>query len=471
MTSVELEEQVRSLVDLPKVSPTILKSCLNKGEQGDVDLLSHLYCDKLAYDHSDSTWYFFDGIAGWRKDRITGIIRTVSEGIAGAYEGLEDDEAQKRAKSLRGYTRIKNVLSLARADPVFALTGDEWHHNHWFLPVENGVINLQDGSFNTAQPKDYLRIVSPARWKGLEEPAPRFIQFLEEIFGGDHELIGFTQQVFGYAITGQATEQKIIFLSGEGRNGKDTLLTALANVLGDFVGPVGSDVLVDNKRSPGAPQPHIVNMRHLRVAWVNETNEGAKLNEGQVKMLTGGGMITARTLYGQPITFRPHYTLFLMTNRLPMADAYDYALWERIVCIPFTQAFVDHPVAPNEHPRDQYLMDKLKTESSGILAWLVRGAIQWQKDGLSIPQSVIDSTESYKKEQDSLTIFLEEVYNLGEGRERARNAYLRYLDWCKENGVDERSRLGIREFGRRMQKRFCLKRDESGRYYEGLSAK
>ncbi len=135
--------------------------------------------------------------------------------------------------------------------------------------------------------------------------------------------------------------------------------------------------------------------------WVNESNEGACLNVSQVKWIVGGGTIWARPLHGQPVTFKPHYLLLLETNNLH-ANADDYALRPRLLLRRFTQSYIDDPRKANEHPRDLHLRATLEREASGILAWLVRGALAYQHEGLHPPDGVKLATESYQAEEDTL---------------------------------------------------------------------
>jgi putative DNA primase/helicase len=58
------------------------------------------------------------------------------------------------------------------------------------------------------------------------------------------------------------------------------------------------------------------------------------------------------------------------------------------------------------------MSQKLKAEAPGILAWLVRGALAWQRDGLEVPECVRLSTEEYQKEQDVVGGFLAECCDL-----------------------------------------------------------
>ena len=133
------------------------------------------------------------------------------------------------------------------------------------------------------------------------------------------------------------------------------------------------------------------------MVWGSETKQGDRINVSQIKQLTGGGSISARPPYGFQYTFEPTHTLFLMTNYKPHADARDKAFWSRACLIEFNMRFVDKPTPnTNERAKDPTLPRELELEASGILAWLVRGCLSYQKEGLNRPEIVEVSTESYQ---------------------------------------------------------------------------
>jgi len=49
---------------------------------------------------------------------------------------------------------------------------------------------------------------------------------------------------------------------------------------------------------------------------------------------------------------------------------------------------------------------KLQKEASGILAWLIRGCLQWRQYGLNPPSIVLQATREYKLEEDDLSRFI-----------------------------------------------------------------
>src|SRR5262249_9456043 len=75
--------------------------------------------------------------------------------------------------------------------------------------------------------------------------------------------------------------------------------------------------------------------------------------------------------------------------------------WRRIKLVPFT-------VTIPEQEKDKDLGEKLKAERPGILAWAVRGCLDWQRDGLDEPEEVREATAAYRAEQDHVQNFLDE---------------------------------------------------------------
>jgi len=152
-----------------------------------------------------------------------------------------------------------------------------------------------------------------------------------------------------------------------------------------------------------------MDLQGKRLAWANEPEKGARFNVGQVKDLSGGGDIPARGLFEKKITkIRPSHLLILLTNHKPHADTHDTAFWTRLRFIAFNMHFVSNPQEENERSIDTNLWRTLEQETSGILAWLVRGCLSWQEEGLNTPQSVLDDGKTYREEEDVIKNFLDD---------------------------------------------------------------
>jgi putative DNA primase/helicase len=205
-------------------------------------------------------------------------------------------------------------------------------------------------------------------------------------------------------------------------------------------------------RSAAAPSPDIINLKGKRLVWASETDEGRRLSLSRIKWLTGGDTLVGRPPNGKVmIEFRPSHTLFLLTNPLPHAPGDDYALWERVKLIHFPFSFVDDPKLENERQQDKELPDRLKTEATGILAWLVRGCIAWQKEGLGTAAAIQLATKGYQGEEDLVGQFLEECTIEDQSSQvQASELYGAYRRWSQAAGLTPKSSTW---FGKQMRKR------------------
>lgn len=445
------------------VTPETILSALGRGETGDAELLEALFHGLIVYDHATGGWYLWAGHY-WQPDRTGTVYRLVSNQVAAKYLSVasseraesNDDLAKKltdRAGALRNRKRVENVLFLAARQPKLAMTGDEWDKDPWLLAVKNGVLDLRSGRMQPGRPDDFLRSVAPVTWEGLGAPAPRWAKFQEEVCGEDTELVSFKQRLLGYGLTGLTREHVLPIYWGEGRNGKGTELETIGDILGaDLAISSQADALMDVRPGAGdGPQPFVFALRGKRLVWASESNEGRRINAGLVKQLTGGDRLHVRTLHSKPVEFKPSHLLLLLTNHRPHISADDQAIWDRVLLIPFTRRFVDKPGA-REYQRDPAIRETLTAEAAGILAWLVRGCLAWQREGLNAPESVRAATASYREEEDEVGQFIAERCVIGARYEvRAGELFAEYDTWAKSYNLKAMTQTA---FGKRLKKRF-----------------
>lgn len=447
---------------------------LERNEAGDADLFERLYSGRVAYDHQAGEWYFWRGNF-WEADKKRDIYQTVFDGVANAYldkARTETSSAKKdyldRARYLLTKKRADSVLYLAAGKEKIGITGNEWDIDPLILGVNNGVIDLRSGLFRMGQPSEYIRSHTPVDWQGLDAPAPEWEKALADIFGNDAEMLAFIQRLFGYAITGETSERVLPILWGEGANGKSTLLETIAGILGgDICMTTQADSLMDTRRAGDAPQPFVYALRGKRLAYAQESKEGQKINTGLVKQLTGGDSIRTRTLFQKtPLEFKPTHKVMLITNHKPHIPADDQAAWDRVLLVEFRTRFFDNPTAPHERSKDKNLKTKLLAEAPGILAWLVRGSLAWQQDGLNPPAMVRNATQAYRDGEDNIGLFLEECCIADPGRKsKAADLYTAYDTWVKMYNSDA---VGLSAFGKYMTARFESKKTKEGKFYFGI---
>jgi len=165
--------------------------------------------------------------------------------------------------------------------------------------------------------------------------------------------------------------------------------------------------------------------------------------------------------------FDPTHTLFLLTNNRPNTPSDDYALWKRLILVPFQISFVDDPRDEDERPIDKFLGEKLKAEAPGILAWLVRGCLEWQLTGLDYPTLVSDATGEYRRNEDMLADFIDECCIIDKGyRVKAADIYDVFKPWFERNY--SKKIPSQKRFGTLLSKKFDKVKDGIY-YYLGLA--
>lgn len=365
---------------------------------------------------------------------------------AAALKALEAAEAlEKWAKHCEMQPTVAKAVTMLRN--LLETKGIKLDAHTHLLTCLNGTIDLRTGTIKPHDPLDYISRCAPVSYRP-DAKCPTFEQFMLDVMGGDAERVAFLQRWFGYAITGEVREQKILLHIGGGSNGKSTLIDVIQKVLGEYAHTGAPNLLTTshNDRHP----TEIADLAGRRLVTVHESEEGATLREGLLKQATGGDKLVGRFMYKDFFEFTPTHKLQLLTNAKPVVRGQDFAIWRRLLLINYGVTFGSaEDVVAHKATRlgDRAMAVKLEAEKEGIFAWLVRGAAEWYATGLRPPQSVIEASEAYRQEQDRIAEFVAERCIRG-AEERSylsgpQGIYPQYMIWSKSNGYPP---MGNRRF-------------------------
>lgn len=362
----------------------------------------------------------------------------------------------KFAHRSRNLGRLRAMIDLARSEEPIADAGDSWDTDRYLLAVANGVVDLQTGQLRAGLREDKITRSTNIEFDP-DAKAPRWEKFLAEIFSEDHELVNYVRRAVGYSATGDTREHCLFFMLGSGANGKSTFLNVVRQILGDYGHVMPSSTIASINRS-NVPND-VAALDGARFIVSSETSERAKLNEERIKALTGGDKISARFLYREFFEFTPCGKFWIATNHMPRVEDDSAGFWRRVRVIPFFAMFSGEQL-------DRDLERKLLAERPGILNWIVRGALEWQKAGLQAPKAVEEATNEFREESDTLRAFVSECC-IEEPKKmcRAGEIFREYQEWTKVAGIEVLDRLNGAMFGRRMSQRFRKCHDAQGAYY------
>ena len=439
----------------------------DRTDTGSAVILARLYGSRLRFDHQRRRWLVWRG-HWWQPDNNGEPRRLAIEAARWRYEHAFDladaDEAKRVATfGVKSRNRAKIDAALAVAEDLhpFADAGEGWDADPLLLGVENGVVDLRDGSLRDGRPADRITGHVPHAFKPDAE-CPRWRRFLAEIFDGDDDLIEHVHRALGYSASGETCEHAFWTLHGGGSNGKSVFLRTLRHVLGqDYTYDAGFS-LVERHGRAQVPED-LAHLRGRRFVTASETVEGSRFNEARIKALTGEDLINARHLYGRRFNFQPEAKLWLAVNHLPRVTDDSVAFWRRARLIPFHVQFLGAD-------DDKGLAGTLAAEAEGILAWIVQGFAAYRGGGLTLPEAVKAATAQYRSESDPLADFLAEWCDLGRDYAAAfADLYKVYVAWAADQGISERERLKRNGLGRRLNDRFERFRPDGRRvHYRGI---
>jgi len=443
----ELLELVNSAGDWsPTAEPSKVEE-IHETDLGNALRLVRLHGKDLHYCHPWGKWLVWDG-RRWAKDATAEVVRRAKDTIRRIYAEASSEPDEERRKALAKHAlkseseaRIRAMLALAESEPGVPVLPEDLDRDPWLLNCQNGTLDLRTGELRPHRREDLITRIIPVPYDP-DASCPQWEAFLNRIMDGNQNLIRFIQRAVGYSLTGDVSEQVFFMCYGTGANGKTVFLRTLLALLGEYGKPVDPELLMAHT---GEVHPTIrADLMGARLAVAIETEEGRRLNETIVKWLTGGDKLKARFMRQDFFEFEPTHKIWLATNHKPVIRGTDYAIWRRIRLIPFN---VTIPV----EEQDTRLPEKLREELAGILAWAVQGCLEWQRNGLGVPEEVKRATEGYRAEMDILAAFIADCCIIDKrAKVKASDLYKAYVEWCEENGERE---LSQRAFGMRLTER------------------
>ena len=425
-------------------------------ELGNAERIADGYGHVIKY-VNEMGWLIWDGKC-WRIDNKKQIERIANKVLRDLEKSNDEMEVRWARNCGKRNIRMNSIKDLM---PLVPGEREEFDKHKYLFNVENGIINLKTGKL---QPHDRELGLTKITNIVFDESAkcPEWLSFLDQIFLGDKELIEYMQRLIGYSLTGEISEQIMVFLIGGGSNGKSTFINTIKDLMGEYGKQAKSDTFI-KKKETGANND-IARLVGSRFVSAIESEDGEQLSEAFVKQITGGEPVLARFLRQEYFEFIPEFKVFFTTNHKPVIKGVDEGIWRRVKLVPFNLQL------PKEK-RDLKLPEKLSLEMSGILNWAIEGCLKWQRSGLKEPMVVKKATGDYKEDMDILGPFLYECCHaplIDDVKIEAKELYEVYSNWCYKNNEHQ---LKNRSFYRMMETKGFKKKKGAGNktYLHGVT--
>jgi P4 family phage/plasmid primase-like protien len=438
---------------------------LNKFEHSDLgnaEAVLACYGHRLVYNRTQDAWLIWSG-KHWAADTGNKLYAWVNKTTRQRKEAawaLEDENKRKaavaHARKSEGYRSRQSCIEQMKAFTPYVKNADDFDRDLMSLSVANGTLDLRAGTLSPHKAEDLITKTVSVDYDPAAE-CPRWLEFLNTAMLGDADLVAYLQRCAGYTLTGATKEHAVFICHGGGRNGKSLFLDILSELLGDYATPTSSSTFTEKETESISNAIAVLN--GARLVKCNETNQSFKLDEAIIKSLSGEDVVTARFLYQEYFKFKPRFKVWLATNYKPIISGTDCGIWRRIKLIPWLHEVPIELV-------DYDLGNKLREELPGILAWAVRGCLEWQQNGLREPKAVIKAIAEYQNESDNVGRFIiecceVETFILDNPEEALSVLYSGYCAWAKDQGL--RGVLSKVTFARKLREK-GFKSIEKGRF-------
>lgn len=335
---------------------------------------------------------------------------------------------------------VGSILDMVKTEAHRA--GHRFDQNPNSINCTNGELVYENGAW-VLKPHDrehYRTAMLPVAYDPTAM-APRFEQFLREIFAGDADAAdkaAVVLEALGYTLIPSCHLEKFFMLIGAGANGKSVLLNIIAALVGRAHVCAVQPSQFENRFQRGHLQGRLANI-------ITEIAEGAEIADAQLKSLVSGEMTTAEHKHKDPFDFIPYAKHWFGTNHLPHTRDFSDALFRRAIILTFNNKF-------EGEKRDVHLADTLRAELPGILNMALAGLQRLiERQAFTTCTSSNDITKQWRVEADQVAQFVEESCETGpQYRATSADLFHRYQTWAMNAGV--RRTLNRNNFTNRLRR-------------------
>ena len=356
--------------------------------------------DKAMFCRDQKAWYVWSGKV-WQQDQtsIEQLAKATTKDMLSEEASTPEMQQQlsKWQKFSESISRQQAMITAASSDEKLVRDISILDNHAHLFNLQNGIYDLTSDTILEHDRKHYQTKIANAAL--TDTRAPLWLKFIDEITLGDKGLSSYLQKLCGYMLSGDRREQIIIYLIGEGANGKSVFIDVLSHVFGDYAGVISAKALID--RSAGSIPNDVAGLAGKRLVTLSEFPERMHINTTTVKSITGGDKIAARHLYKEWFDYIPAFQLLCAMNELPLLGYYDDAYFRRVRIIPFLRSFKGSEI-------DKDLTKKLRAEADVILSWCIEGYQLYRFEGLQTPRIVDQQLDEYKRRSDPVAEFVRE---------------------------------------------------------------
>lgn len=449
-----------SPIDITQILANIKLIDPHTSDVGNAQRINSLHGKNVSYVIGRG-WLVWDGNA-WQQSvgeiEIQKMAKATMTELITVANKLDDSD--KRSKIIghairsENAARISGMIEMLKSEPGICIDPSAFDKDPWLLNCQNGTLDLRTGELRDHRREDLITKITACDYEPSAS-SETWDWFLRQVTKDNQEYIEFLSRAVGSSIVGVATTERLFQVLGPPGSGKSTFLESIGVALGNYSGTASPDTFLATKQRSGHSDDlaKLVGVRFLRVG---EFDEGSVMAQGLLKAMTGGEELTVSEKHKGTFSFRPVFTPWFASNYAPRMSAEDDAIWRRVLKLSFDNGGHKPDDDGGHGERLKAELTDPKRTGKAILAWAVRGCLEYQRHGLMVPDFILKATEQLRDEMDTLSGFFEDRCIFGGStfttNERLQGAY---EAWFKEQGSDRRYMASPKRRAAGLKRRGC----------------
>jgi P4 family phage/plasmid primase-like protien len=258
------------------------------------------------------------------------------------------------------------------------------------------------------------------------------------------------RRIYGMTLTGLISDQAFYIFQGRGQDGKSTSNDVIGALHGDYFRRASPKSFLQGPSRGGAEhQSDIVRLAgDIRLVVIDEPQARSTWDGERIKQATGSAF-TARGVGAKTEkTFTPRWNLIAECNELPRAPSDDRGFRRRFKLLPWTVQFGVTPGVPDDPIHE--VKARLMAERSGILNWMIGGALAWLEEGkIPEPEMSLRANASFWSVSSAMGEFVESCCDVSDpaAQTGATELYTAFRDFCVARGDKEDAIMKQTGFG------------------------
>ncbi len=401
--------------------------------ESDPATVARLYLESLQRNGFVRLRYWRETYWFWQRGRFIELpVSEVRANVVNFVDRIYCNVSQSVISNVLEHVRAQSILSSRREPPSWLknIPGSQWSTDE-LLIAKNLVVHLPsllaDVDYSVA-PSPGLFSTTALDYDFVAGDCPRpdrWLQFLDDLWSDDADAIEALQWWFGYCLTPDTRQQKMLAIFGPRRSGKGTIARVQTALIG--ADNVASPTLASFSNNFGLWPLVGKSVAIISDARLSGRSDAAVITE-RILSITGEDSLTLDRKYLPPITCRLGARLVLISNELPRLSDASGALVGRMIVLRLSRSWYGD--------ENLKLTDELIEELPGILWWAIDGWRKLREHGrLLQPASGAEMLGEWEDLASPVGTFLRECCDVGPEFHVPRAAlYSAYKRWSESHG-------------------------------------